>query len=172
MKRLRYDLEGGIKRLNEFLSVSSGVLIFLIVFATFVDVAGRYFFARPFSGVAETSKLLIAVVIVFSWAHTQALESHIYIDVTIPLPTRTRDVVDMIVAFLGLSIVVLITWQSIPYSLDSMANYEWTDDLHIPVYPFKFLMFGGGLTFCAQLLIDIIEAYRRFRRHSRGSDII
>jgi TRAP-type C4-dicarboxylate transport system permease small subunit len=159
-----------IKRFNMILYGGSSAFIIFAAVITFIDVVGRYF-RFPLPGTLELSQLILACMIYLTLAHTQAQKGHIFLDVSIPLPHKAKAAVDILLTFLSLFVMAVFTWQSVPFILDAFSSNEWSDYHHIPIFIFKISLFVGGLTFCLQLIVEIIEICRRPRERAGGNHV-
>ncbi len=145
---------------------SAGIgFIIILMFITCIDVLGRYIFNRPLSGTYELSELCMASLTLLGWAYTQALKSHIDIDLLYThLPRKTRTVLDLIIPLLGIALFVFVAWQSIYFITDSFKWHETTEMLKIPTWTFKSLIFIGAVAISLQFLADFITALQKTMR--------
>jgi TRAP-type C4-dicarboxylate transport system permease small subunit len=163
-------LVASIKRFNMVLYGVSSVFVIFVALITFVDVVGRYF-RFPLPGTLELSQLMLVCMIYLTLAHTQAQKGHIFLDFSIPLPQGVKVVVDILLTLLSLFVMSVFTWKSVPFILDAFRSNEWSDYHHMPIFIFKISLFIGGLTFCLQLIIDIIEICRKPRELAGGNHV-
>jgi len=159
-----------IRRFNMYLYGGSAVLLIFVVIITFIDVVGRYF-RFPLPGTLELSQLILACMIYLTLAHTQAKKGHIFLDFSIPLPHKVKTVVEILVTLLSLFVMAVLTWKSVPFISDAFTSNEWSDYHHIPIFIFKIFLFIGGLAFCLQLVIDIIEICNKSRGQASGNNV-
>jgi TRAP-type C4-dicarboxylate transport system permease small subunit len=156
-------IKARIQKFNYVVALVGATLVFLTMFMTTVDVVGRYF-RRPFEGTQEISELALAVMVFLGWAYTQSEKGHIFIDIFFDrLPKWLRNIMDVINPLLGIVLLSLVAWQGITYSMESMVSHMNTDNLRIPVWPFHFTMVVGGITFCLQLVFDVVDACQKCR---------
>lgn len=157
------NIKTWIQKFNYFVALVGATLVFLTMFITTIDVVGR-FFRRPFLGTMEISELALAVMVFLGWSYTQAEKSHISIDLFFNmLPKRLQKILDLIHPLFGIALLSLVAWQSVKYTLDAKASLMETENLGIPFWPFHFMMFIGAITFCLQLVFDLVDACRRFK---------
>lgn len=149
-----------IKKFNSFLCHLGAFPLAFVALITFADVIGRYF-KFPIPGTLELGQLLMVSVIYLALGHTQAQKGHIFLDLSIPFPLRIQKIVDTLVIFIGLFVMGVLTWKSIPFIFAAYRNNEWSDYLHIPIFLFKAFLFIGTLTFCFQLIIDLFELWNK-----------
>jgi len=159
-----------IKRFNMYLYGSSAALVIFVVIITSIDVVGRYF-RMPVPGAFELSHLALSCMIFMTLAHTQAQKGHISLDLSIPLPPKVNSIIDIFLTLFSLFLMALITWKSVPFVLDAYRSNEWSDYHHLPIFLFKIFMFVGGLTFCLQLIIDIIAICNKSRGDTCGNNV-
>lgn len=159
-----------IKRFNLYCFGSSALLLIFVALITFFDVIGRYF-RVPIPGTFELSQLALSCMVFLTLAHTQAVKGHIFLDYAIPLPHKGQIILDVFLSLVSLFVMAVLTWKSIPFIMESYASKEWTDYHQIPVYLIKFFLFMGSLTFCLQLVIDIIEIFKKPGRNTSGNAV-
>jgi TRAP-type transport system small permease protein len=151
-------IKAWIKKFNYIVAIVGATLVFLTMFITTVDVVGR-FFRIPFTGTMEISELTLAVMIFLGWAFTQAQKGHISIDIFFNvLPKRLRNILDVMNPLFGIALLSLVTWQGVKYAMDTKVSQIATDNLGIPVWPFQFMIVIGGITFCLQLVFELVDA--------------
>jgi TRAP-type C4-dicarboxylate transport system permease small subunit len=156
-----------IKRFNLYCYSASALLLIFVVLITVFDVIGRYF-RHPIPGTFELSQFALSCMIFLSIAHTLAIKGHIFLDYAIPLPRKVQSVLDILLALVSLFVMVIFTWKSVPFVLESYMSKEWSDYLHIPLFFIKISLFIGGLGFSLQLIIDIIEKFKQPERMESG----
>ena len=167
--RLARFLESRIRKVNFLLYVAGGICVLYTMSITFVDVVAR-FFGKPIPGAFETCELALATMVFLAIAYTQAVKGHVSLDLIYSrLSHRVQGTLDMITSFLGVCLVVMLAWAALPYALSARAGLEATDLLHIPQWPFKFIIFIGALTLLSQFIFDLRDSYRRFGGHLHGN---
>jgi TRAP-type transport system small permease protein len=153
-------IKARIQKFNYIVAIVGATLVFLTMFITTIDVVGR-FFGSPFQGTMEISELALAVMVFLGWGYVQAEKGHIYIDILFNiLPKGTRKIVEVINPLFGIALMCLVAWKSVGYTMDSKVSLMRTDNLSIPIWPFHFMMFVGAITFCLQLIFDLIDALK------------
>jgi TRAP-type C4-dicarboxylate transport system permease small subunit len=149
-----------VQKFNYFVAIVGATLVFLTMFITTIDVVGR-FFGFPFQGTMEISELALAVMVFLGWAYVQAEKGHIFIDIFFNiLPKKLRNIMDVINPLFGIMLLGLVAWQSVAYTMDSKVSLMRTDNIGIPYWPFHFMIFIGAVTFCLQLVFDLIDAVK------------
>jgi TRAP-type transport system small permease protein len=159
-----------IQRFNMYCYGASALLLILITLITFADVVGRYF-RVPVPGTLELTQLAISCVVFLTLAHTQAVKGHIFLEYALPLPPKAQTVLDTLLTLISLFVMAILTWKSVPLIIDAYRNNEWSDYHHIPLFLIKVVVFIGGLSFCLQLIIDIVEILKQPGRTASGNAI-
>ncbi|MFC1886093.1 TRAP transporter small permease subunit [Thermodesulfobacteriota bacterium] len=150
-----------VRRINTYFYMIAGGFIAIMALVTSIDVIGRYF-RHPITGGIEICFLALAASVFLAWSHTQAEGGHVYLDlVFVRLPTRARRVVGVFSSLISMAFVGAIIWWAVPFSLSSMADGAFTDNLHIPLYPFQFLIVLGGALLFLELIVELVENLRR-----------
>jgi tripartite ATP-independent transporter DctM subunit len=149
------------RRIN-WLSSKAGYIgswaIAVIMLLTFCDVILRYFFNSPIRGSFEISTYLMVIVISLNLSYCAVEKTHINITILVDRFSPTiRECNSAIYNFLGLSLFSLITWQSAVQANIIKISGSFSPDLHIPVYPFVWIVFIGSLLFSLVYLRDMIE---------------
>ncbi|MBN1848986.1 MAG: TRAP transporter small permease [Deltaproteobacteria bacterium] len=152
-----------IQKVNWVIAIVGATLVALTMFVTTIDVVGRYF-RVPFTGTMEISELTLAIMIFLGWAYTQAEKGHISIDIVFnTLPKPIRKILDVMNPLFGIGLLGLVVWQGFIYSMETRVSQIATDNLGIPVWPFRFMIVIGGITFCSQLVFDFLDACRALK---------
>jgi len=133
-------------------------MLALLMFLTFADVAGRYFFRKPITGTYENTEFMLAIIVGLSIAYTATKKEHISIDLVVSrLPSRAQAIIDSITCLISLGLFFLITWQ---YVLQTTTIYgsKWsTMILYIPYYPFYGVVTIGIAMLTIVLLTQCVE---------------
>lgn len=87
--------------LNKITHSISKIVLFFLMFLTFADVVGRYFFNKPVTGSYELTGLALALIIFFSLGTTQIKKEHIEIDFLInKLPMKIQESLNIVKYFI------------------------------------------------------------------------
>jgi TRAP-type C4-dicarboxylate transport system permease small subunit len=145
---------------NNFISSFLLIAIMLLVVA---NVTGRYLFNSPVHGTMEITEFVMVAIVYFTFAHTQAIKSHIRVELLLGVLSRkARLIFDLITCVLGLVIFVLITWQGILCFIDSWEILEVTDGyIEFPIYPAKLTIPIGCFIFSLRFIVDIVDVIKQ-----------
>lgn len=141
----------------------AGIILFVIMMVTIVDVAGRDLFNAPLPGAFEMTQLLMAALIYAGLPSVSRQESHITIDlldsVTPSVLVRTRQI---LVNLLGGGCMAVIAWR-LWVLAEKIRDYgDVTEYLRVPRAPIIYLM-------CALSAVAAIVMIANVFRYLRGA---
>jgi len=146
----------GLFRFARILNVIGMAVLALMMFLTTADVILRYVFNRPITGAYELTEFMMAILVAFGLAHTQAKKGHISVGIVIErFSERTQAVVNAVTSFLSLALFGVIAWRTIVYA-QNLQGYA-SQSLGMPVSPFPILVGIGAITICLIYIVDIME---------------
>lgn len=135
--------------------------ILLLMLLTSADVVGRYFFNKPIKGALEVSELTLVVVVWFGVAYAAVRGRHVSIDlVASRLSPRVRRLTAAFNHFLGFVIFSVLAWQGARAAIRAWEDGLTTEVLHIPVFPFKFVVPLGALMMSLVFLAALFTTRR------------
>jgi len=154
------------KRINGLVKVAlflgMGWVIVMMLLTT-LDVVGRYFFSKPIPGAIEMSEFMLAIFGVLGMAYTHQSGANVKVTMlTNALPPRLARVIETITILLSFQIIAMLVWYGIVSGIEELHAGTTTDTLGIPLYPLYFLLSGGAVLLCLELLITLIESVRGF----------
>jgi len=146
-------------RPSKMLSFLGGVILFTLVIITTIDVAGRYLFSKPFSATFELTQFMFCMVVFFGMPYFGILKRHIRINLLIDrFPSAVKNIIDTITEFLSFCMCVIVSWQAFVQAHVLQYDNLRSDILHIPFFPFQFLVAFAMALFALVLLADFIES--------------
>jgi TRAP-type C4-dicarboxylate transport system permease small subunit len=127
-----------------------------LMLLTMGDVVGRSLFNKPIPGTFELSEFMLAGIVLLGAAYTQQVKGHVGVDfLTRRYSPKTRAVFQTITTFAGLLIIAVLAWQGYVEGIHEKAV---SDQLRVPLWPFKLLVAAGGLLLWLELLLDFISS--------------
>jgi TRAP-type C4-dicarboxylate transport system permease small subunit len=124
-----------------------------IVVVTFIDVAGRYCLNKPLLGSLEILELAMAVLGGFAMFYTTTRGGHISVDLFyVRFSRRHQIVVDRFSSIVGFVAWGIIAYQVYLLGMRMLKSGDFTNLLHIPLYPFQFVFALGILLYSLALL--------------------
>lgn len=138
------------------------------MFLVIADVLLRWLLSAPIDGVAEISKLLVAVVIASFFPLSLAGRQHIAIDLLgSRLPAGLRRAVEGFAAGVTLVVVALVAWRLILYTDETARSGETTWVLGWPVAPW-WVAVAGLIALCVP--VQAIVAWRSLKPPAAGRE--
>lgn len=151
-----------LERITQWLSrwfnwVAAGGVVAMMVLTT-ADVIGRSF-RRPIPGTFEIIGFLCVVVVAFAIAYTQILRGHISVEIVVSrLPQRAQGIIGSIMCLLGLSLFILLAWQSIGLARDVWVSGWVSPTEKIPFFPFIYGIALACVPICLVLLVEFLKS--------------
>lgn len=145
--------------INNSLKSLSAIFIFLMMFVTFSDVIGRYFFNSPISGATEIISFLLGLTIFSAFPLVTRDRNHI----TVGLFERffygkVRYFQRLLVLFITMGIVVFVAFLMFDQALTMYFDGALTEYLDLPEAPIVFV-FCGLVVLAALIFSAVIWRY-------------
>jgi len=138
------------------------VVIIIMVLLVVTEVALRFLFNQPLLGVAEIISYSLVVLVFSALAWAEAEGSHISIPVLFDrLPPRFQSAASVFTNFLSFSILGLICWQSFVYARDQWLEGYFSAVLHIPNFPFIYVVGLGSGLYALVVLVNLINSLQK-----------
>ena len=136
-----------------------GLILFILVIMTAVDVSGRYLFSKPLPATYELTQLMFCLVIFFGMSWLAIKKGHIKINlITSKLPLNIREILDSITGLLSLTMCIIISWQAVEQAIVILHDNAKTFIWRIPLFPFELLIALTMAFFATILLDDVIKS--------------
>ena len=158
-------IEKGIHYTGNIFTGIGGVLFMALMFLGASDVIGRYVFNSPILGTMEASEIMMAGIVLLSWAYTQRTGGHVRVElVTSRYPPRVRAITNFVTLFLALILFIAITWQSAVIATTYLQEHRVFQILQIPTAPFYFFVPVGAFFLCLEFIIQMLHLIPEMRR--------
>ena len=119
-------------------------LVIILMLLTVAHVIGRYIFNYPMLGVVEVSSLMVVTLVFLSGPYDFLIDRHIGVDVIVRrLSPKAAAVVNSFTHILALAVMALAAVWTIKQGLKMTTSGAHTSQLHIPEYPFYFVVAFG-----------------------------
>ncbi len=159
-------LNNGINHLNRFsyeLSVwfeRIAIIGFLgMMVSTVIDVVGAKVFKWPLPVGTEAIYLFQVIAIAGAIAFAQIDGRHIRVELFVDnLPNRARAFFHGLAALLGLTLFVILLWESYEYGQALRFAKDVTATSKIPLFPFAFWLTLSFIPVCLILLGDLLKS--------------
>ncbi len=141
------------------------IVLLIMMLLTTGDVAGRSLFNRPIAGTYEVTSYMLVVIILLGLGYSQQINQHVRVDIlTNKLPKIGQFILSTLFTFVATIFFSLVAWQGVSESLNVMRVKTHSDILHIPSYPFQFLVAAGASLLVIELLIKIVIMAIRYKK--------
>lgn len=159
LAKITHGIEKVTSLLNKITHSISMVILMILMFLTFGDVFGRYFFSKPITGAYELTGLMLALMIFFSLGIAQLKGDHIEIDfLTTKFPAKVQECLNVVKYVILFIILVLASWQLFELAKRQFNSMELSGDIALPLYIFASLSAIGLCCFALTFLLDIFKS--------------
>jgi TRAP-type C4-dicarboxylate transport system permease small subunit len=142
------------RTLSNWLNGIAGAGMVAMLALIVADIIAANALKWPIPGGIEMVGFLGVVVIAFSIAHTQVLHGHIEVEfVTARLSKTAQKVIACIVYLFGMTLFVVLAWNSFDYAYSLQVGGEVSMTQEIPFYPFIY-----GIAFCSIVVFLVLLA--------------
>jgi len=143
--------QSGVLRATEVVSTAAawvaGVVLVLLMLLTTADVAGRYFFDSPISGVFDLTHFAVAVMVYLGLAYCGLRGANVAIELLYDrLPAAMRGPLNRLTNLAGCVLFGVICWRTAVQALEVREMGEASQMMEIPLFPlYCVVAFGAGL---------------------------
>tara|TARA_B100000315_G_scaffold48000_1_gene42739 strand:+ start:114 stop:608 length:495 start_codon:yes stop_codon:yes gene_type:complete len=138
------------------MAYAAGAVLLVLMVVTTADVAGRYFFNEPLTGVFDLTHFAVLIMVFLGLAYCGYKGGHVAIELLYDKLARpVAKVLDRLVNAVGAALFLTIAWRSIIQSIDVMEFGEASQLLLIPYYPFYWLVAFGCVAFALVMILHI-----------------
>jgi len=135
----------------------SYVLVAMMLLTT-TDITLRRLFNSPFPFTYEIVEFMLVLVAYCYIPYATSLSRHVSMDtLTRRLPVTTRQRIVLIGDFLTVMLFGLISWQNVLQGINVMDQGATTGILHVPKYPFQFMVAFGSALACLVFLFRVLN---------------
>lgn len=158
MKKLVALYRTGLHRLCTFLNWGCMIILAFLALLTLIDVLGRSFLSSPITGGFELSEILLTIMVGFGLGNSEVLKKHVRVDLLMSyVSRRVRSKFDLFNNLISCGIFALIGWRSVMHA-DHLLRVGTTSGLlHIPLFPFIFILGIGFFALGAVFLLEFFE---------------
>lgn len=147
-----------IERVVAYISFIGMVILLLMMFLTTFDVIGRSILNSPIPGAYELTEYLLVIVILFGVAYAQQSGRNVRVELFADrLPPRFKIGLDFVFTLVAFIFFVVVAWQGWEGGAKAIVKGGASDTLHIPTYPFEFLIGFGASLLSIELLLKLIK---------------
>lgn len=153
-------LMNSVKRLSAWMNTFGGIMLFLMMMLTVVDVILR-FFGKPITGTYELVAMAGATVVAFAIPQTSWDNAHIYVDFLLENRSNvTKKIFQVITRLLGVILFILLAWFLFEKANHLYRSGDVSLTLHIPYYPVAYGLAFCGLVQAIVLILQIVTLFQ------------
>jgi TRAP-type C4-dicarboxylate transport system permease small subunit len=152
-------------KLSGWMNAFAGIILFLMMMLTVVDVIMRAF-GKPITGTYEIISMAGALVIAFSIAQTTWDKAHVYVDFLIENRSpATKKIFITGTRIVGIFVFGLLSWRMFLKGGDFLKSGEVSLTIHLPQYPIAYALSFCFCVFCLVLVADIVKLFVKEDSH-------
>ena len=137
----------------------AGIVLVALMLLTTADVAGRYFFNSPITGVFDVTHFAVLIMVFLGLAYCGFQGGHVAIDILYNQLSRpVAAFLNRIVNLVGCILFGLIAWRALVQSVDVKEFNEASQLVLIPFYPFYYILAFGAALFAFVMALRISSA--------------
>jgi TRAP-type transport system small permease protein len=160
-----YYLDQAVKPLISYGTAIACSAVAMMMFLTFFNVAGRMALKLPVKGYFELIELSMLLMTIFAIGYTASKKGHIRVDILANyLPKKANQVLDIITFAVAFIFFVMVTWRGWVNGLDNLGDKLTSGVLHIPTYPFNFILAVGTAILAIVFLRDFLKALKEVNK--------
>ncbi len=145
-------------RISTALAYVGACSLFGIMCLTTADVAGRYLFNAPITGVFELTEFMVLVLIFSFLAYTQHSKGHVAVDLLVSLfPKKIQRSIALFNHSICLILMCLITYMGFRRALELVEFREASPNLAVPIYPFVLFLVLGCVAMSLEYVRDLLR---------------
>ncbi len=157
-----------IHRITYYLGLIGTFMLLAMMLLTVADVSARSLANKPIPGAYEMVAYMLVVVVLFGMAYTEQRGGNIGVDFLFQrYSPRWKAITVSIFTFLALAFFSIMVWTGWEEAVDTISFGTSSEILHIPAFPFKFLIPFGSLMLCIQLILNFIPSERRRKQREK-----
>ena len=157
-------------RLLVVLNVISSIAIFLMALLVTADVVGRFVFNNPIAGTTELVRSALVAIVFLALAYTLRQGRHVRTTVILqrlsPVGVETVNIVASLIGAVMFAVMCRYSWDA-AWSGWLIREYEGVQ-LHVPLYPVRFIVILGSGLVCLQFLINLLRSVDTLRGRRKG----
>jgi len=110
----------------------------------------------------ELSSYMLVIFILLGVAYTHQVKGHVRVSMLVSrLPEKITSTLDVLTILLSLFIIGIMAWQGWVVGIEERTV---SDMLRVPQFPFRLLVSVAGVFLCLELLIDLVDTLKKFKR--------
>lgn len=151
--------ERRIEPVARYLNAAGSSTALVMVILVTAHVLSRAIFGKPLIGVVEVEELMLVILVFCGVGYTQFTRNHISVNfITVLLSETRQNILATGTSLLTTLFLLVLTWQSVTYSLLHLQYQTATDDLKIPIFWVLWIISAGFFLFALSTLADFLRS--------------
>lgn len=144
-------------RISNWMEISAGVLLVLLMFITGCDIVGRIF-GHPIPGTYEMVSFAGGLVIGLALPVTSRERAHVIVDiVTLRVSSRAGAILHVMTRLMVIALFLLLGYATVRMGTDFRTHGQVTPVLGFPYYPVAYIISGACLMESLVLVVDLVK---------------
>jgi TRAP-type mannitol/chloroaromatic compound transport system permease small subunit len=141
-------------------AVAAAILVSML--ASAADALGGRLLNRPVPGAVEGATNMMAIIVFGSLAYVQRQRGHIRVELLYSnARPRIQAALDVLNDLIVIVFFSLLAWQAWDFAMSSYEIGEAASGIvRFPLYPAKFVIFGGSILLILQMTVDLVDHVR------------
>ena len=153
------SIESMIVNISKVLNIIAIVVLGMLTCLTTADVMGRALFDAPITGSVEISNYMMVCIGFMGLAWCAAAGRHVSVTLlTDRLSPRVQAVLKSIMLLGTFCVLVIMTWRGFVESLAIRDSHVQSMLLHIPKYPFYWIMVLSLIVLCLVVVVQFVQS--------------
>ena len=153
------SIESMIVNISKVLNIIAIVVLGMLTCLTTADVMGRALFDAPITGSVEISNYMMVCIGFMGLAWCAAAGRHVSVTLlTEHLSPRVQAVLKSIMLLGTFGVLVIMTWRGFVESLAIRDSHVQSMLLHIPKYPFYWIMVLSLIVLCLVVVVQFVQS--------------
>ena len=153
------SIESAIVNISKVLNIIAIVVLGMLTCLTTADVIGRALFDAPITGSVEISNYMMVCIGFMGLAWCAAAGRHVSVTLlTEHLSPRVQAVLKSIMLLGTFGVLVIMTWRGFVESLAIRDSHVQSMLLHIPKYPFYWIMVLSLIVLCLVVVVQFVQS--------------
>ncbi len=158
LKKISEGIASFAYPVSRYLQYVGSFFLIVLMMLVVVHVVGRYFLNIPVPGAIELIEFMMTFVVFLSFGYCAVKRGNVKVDLVIrKFPKRAQAFIDAATCILGIGIITLIAWQGLVQAKSLWASGHVSGVLHIPHYPFLFVLGIGCVVYDLVLVEQFFE---------------
>jgi TRAP-type C4-dicarboxylate transport system permease small subunit len=147
-----------LDRLTVRLSDIGMIVLLAMVVLIIIDIVMRRIFSQPFSWSYEVISEFLVIVVFLTLSFCTSQKAHVSIDALVSrFPKNIRKGFNIFALAWGVITFAFVAWASIRYGLGEVESGYATGILHVPIFPFIFILALGCVLTALIILVHLLN---------------